>query len=113
MFGPDLSVEIADDLSIVSRTVNGRTVGFGSLSGGSREQLAILGRLAVASLVDEQDGAPLILDDAFGYADPERLDRLAAVLNQSGRDAQIIILTCHPERFRSIGSAEVVRLDGR
>lgn len=110
VFGDDLSVEIADDLTIASRTSSGRTVAFGSLSGGAREQLAILGRLAAASLVDSVDGAPLVLDDAFGHADPERLERVAAVLNHAGRTTQIIILTCHPERFRAVGSASTVRL---
>ncbi|UYM04746.1 AAA family ATPase [Solicola gregarius] len=110
VFGSDLSVEITDDLAIASRTLAGRTVAFDSLSGGAREQLAILGRLAVASLVDPVEGAPLILDDALGHADPERLDRIAAVLNRAGESHQIIVLTCHPERFRSVGSAATVRL---
>ncbi|MGH3357760.1 MAG: hypothetical protein ACRDO7_03080, partial [Nocardioidaceae bacterium] len=110
VFGDDLSVEIADDLTIVSRTSRGRTVAFESLSGGTREQFAILGRLAAAGLVDPADGAPLVIDDAFGHADPDRLERIAAVLNQAGRDTQIVILTCHPERFRAVGSAATVRL---
>ena len=110
VFGDDMSVEVSDDLQIMSRTCAGRTVAFESLSGGAREQLAILGRLAVASLVEPADGVPLILDDALGHADPTRLDRLAAVLNRAGRDQQVIVLTCHPERFRSVGSAETVRL---
>src|SRR5690625_1319803 len=110
VFGADLAVEVSDDLRIVSRTIAGRTVAFDALSGGAREQLAILGRLAAASLVEPVDGVPLVLDDALGHADPSRLERLAAVLNQAGREMQIIILTCHPERFRSVGSAETVRL---
>lgn len=103
VFGDDVTIDVTDELTIASRTVAGRTVAFDSLSGGAREQLAVLGRLAAADLVDTADGAPLILDDAFGYADPERLERIAAVLSSAGRTTQIIILTCHPERFRSVG----------
>ncbi|UPK76891.1 AAA family ATPase [Nocardioidaceae bacterium SCSIO 66511] len=110
VFGPDLSVEITDELTIAARTLAGRTVSFGSLSGGAREQLAIIGRLAVASLVDPADGAPLILDDALGHADPERLERIAAILNRAGEHHQVIVLTCHPERFRTMTAAATVRL---
>lgn len=53
---------------------------------------------------------PLIIDDALGFADPERLRRLGAVLNRVGETVQTIILTCQPERFEQIGTAQVVRL---
>ncbi|RLV55839.1 hypothetical protein D9V41_07965, partial [Aeromicrobium phragmitis] len=72
VFGEGFDVEISDDLAIVSRTLDGRTVPFSSLSGGAREQLGVLGRVATARLVSEESGAPVVLDDALGYADPIR-----------------------------------------
>ncbi|MGO1917666.1 MAG: AAA family ATPase, partial [Brevibacterium aurantiacum] len=57
VFGQGLSVEVSEDLEIVSRTLNERTVPFESLSGGTKEQLALIGRLAVATLVDTDSGA--------------------------------------------------------
>lgn len=110
IFGQDLSVEISEDLEIVSRTLNGRTVAFESLSGGTKEQLALIGRLAVATLVDESSGAPVILDDAFGFADEKRLAALNVILGNVGRNAQVILLTCQPGRFGAIGGAETVSL---
>ena len=110
IFGQDLSVEISEDLEIVSRTLNGRTVAFESLSGGTKEQLALIGRLAVATLVDESSGAPVILDDAFGFADEKRLAALNVILGNVGRSAQVILLTCQPGRFGAIGGAETVSL---
>ncbi|QUL80976.1 AAA family ATPase [Brevibacterium sp. SMBL_HHYL_HB1] len=110
IFGQDLSVEISEDLEIVSRTLNGRTVAFDSLSGGTKEQLALIGRLAVATLVDESSGAPVILDDAFGFADEKRLAALNVILGNVGRNAQVILLTCQPGRFGAIGGAETVSL---
>jgi len=53
---------------------------------------------------------PLIIDDALGFADPERLARLGVVLNRVGDGVQTIILTCQPERFDQIGGAHVIRL---
>jgi hypothetical protein len=110
VFGPDFSVEIGDDLSIRSRTAHGVTVPFDSLSGGAKEQLALIGRLATAQLVSADDGAPVILDDSLGFTDADRRRRLAAVINRVGSTSQIIILTCEPDRFADIGTARTVRL---
>lgn len=110
VFGQGLSVEVSENLEIVSRTVNERTVPFESLSGGTKEQLALIGRLAVATLVDGDSGAPVILDDAFGFADAERLNALNVILGNVGQSAQVILLTCQPDRFGSIGGATTVSL---
>ena len=55
VFGPSFEVEIDSDLSICSRTLDGRTVPYESLSGGAKEQLGILARLAGASLVTNEE----------------------------------------------------------
>ncbi len=101
VFGPSFDVEIGEDLSILTRTLDGRTVPFASLSGGAKEQLGVLGRVATARLVDGDDGAPVILDDILGYADPLRRQRVLAMLRQVAREGQvqIIVLTCEPSRF--------------
>lgn len=113
VFGSEVQVEVSADLQIVSRTLHGATVPFESLSGGAREQLALLGRLACAQLVSADGGAPLILDDALGFADPERLRALNLVLSRVGRDAQVVVLTCQPERFSHIGGAAMQPLLSR
>lgn len=110
VFGPGLEVAVSDDLAIESRTLDGATVPFESLSGGAREQLAVIGRLATARLVSADAGAPVVLDDSLGFSDAERRRRLAAVLKLVGSEAQIIILTCEPERFADIGGATTVHL---
>ncbi|MCW2748752.1 MAG: hypothetical protein JWP10_1894, partial [Nocardioidaceae bacterium] len=113
VFGAGFAVDIGQDLAITSRTLDGVTVPFDSLSGGAKEQLAMIGRLATARLVSAEDGAPVILDDSLGFSDPERRRKLAAVINMVGATAQIIILTCEPERFADIGSARTVALDSQ
>lgn len=107
VFGRDFQVEISNGLSIETRTLDGKTVPFDSLSAGAREQLSLLGRLACAQLVDAVSGAPVVLDDAMGFSDPKRLTALNAVLGEVGRSAQVILLTCQPERFSGIGGAQV------
>lgn len=110
VFGRNFGVQVGPELQIVSRTLDGVTVPFEALSAGTQEQLALLGRLAVARLVDSEQSAPVILDDTLGFADPQRLEDLNMVLNSVGKEAQVIVLTCQPERFGSVGGAKVVNL---
>src|SRR5690625_7133426 len=93
VFGAVFSVESSPELAIVSRTLNGQTVPFESLSAGAREQLGLLGRLACAALVDPLEGAPVILDDTLGFAADARLQSLGAVLDDVGKNQQIILVT--------------------
>ena len=112
VFGPGTTVEIDHaGLGVVSRTRDGVTVPYEALSGGAREQLAVIGRLAAASLVADDGGAPVIIDDALGYSDPARLEGIGAALARAGEGAQVIVLTCMPDRYAGIGSATVVRME--
>jgi DNA repair exonuclease SbcCD ATPase subunit len=104
----DVSVELGDELQIVRRHLDGVTLDWDQLSAGAREQLAILSALAAAQLAGG-DGVPFVLDDALGYTDPQRLERLGALLGRT-TDAQVIVLTCVADRFRHVGGATVVRL---
>ena len=72
-----------------------------SLSLGTREQIAILVRLGVASLLAEREGeAPcLILDDALVYADEARFEIMKTILQRAARDLQILVLTCRPREY--------------
>jgi len=110
VFDESLQVEITDDLQIASRTSGCVTVPFDSLSGGTKEQLSLVFRLACAMIVAKDGGAPLIIDDALGYADPERLHRMGAVLAKAAKECQIVIFTCVPERYSNIGEATVVTM---
>jgi uncharacterized protein YhaN len=110
VLGQGLAVEVSPDLTIESRTVAGQTVPFASLSAGTQEQLGLLGRLVCAELVDPAEGAPVILDDSLGFADPGRLRALGVVLAAVGRTCQVILLTCQPDRFAHLGGAHVITL---
>lgn len=58
VYGDTLRVQISDDLRIVNRTLQDATVDFDSLSGGTKEQLSLIFRLACAMIVAEDGGAP-------------------------------------------------------
>jgi DNA repair exonuclease SbcCD ATPase subunit len=115
VFGPDVAVEVDErSLQVTERTMDGRTVRFDQLSTGTQEQLCVLARLACAMIVSpaaEDAGAPVIIDDALGYTDHERLESMALAFSAAREGCQVIILTCVPERYGRIGSARVVRFD--
>ncbi|MFN8089151.1 MAG: AAA family ATPase [Mycobacterium sp.] len=102
VFGPTFEVDVDPDLRVCSRTLDGRTVPFESLSSGAREQLGILARLAGAALVAKEDSVPVVLDDALGFSDPDRLDKMADVFNAVGDRGQLIVLTCTPNRYLGV-----------
>lgn len=108
VYGPDFAVELNDELQIASRTLGGRTVPFESLSGGAKEQLGVIARLACALTVADDGGVPVVFDDTLGNTDPTRIETMGALLTLAGRRCQVIVLTCVPERFRHVGGATLV-----
>ena len=111
VFGQTFSVELNEDLEVVSRALDGKTLDLVQLSTGTREQLGVLSRLACAKLVSLDDGgAPVMIDDALGWSDPQRLQSMGAVIAAAGQQCQVVILTCTPGRYSYVGNAKVVTL---
>ena len=112
VFGPTFEVDIDSDLCIRSRTMDGITVPYESLSGGAKEQLGILARLAGASLVAKEDTVPVVVDDALGFTDPDRLAKMGEVFDTVGEHGQVIVLTCSPDRYDGVKGAHRIDLTG-
>lgn len=110
VFGPSFEVDIDSDLCIRSRTLNGITVPYDSLSGGAKEQLGILARLAGAALVAKEDAVPVVVDDALGFTDPDRLTKMGELFDTVGTHGQVIVLTCSPDRYDGVKGAHRIDL---
>ncbi len=78
---------------------------FDQLSQGAKEQLLLCLRLAVAQELAADEPQVLILDDVLVNTDPVRQDRVLDVLGAQAARLQILILTCHPDRYRGTGEA--------
>ena len=104
VYGRDFDVRLGDDLTILSRRIGDVTVDYDSLSGGAREQLAVIVRIACARLVGNE-GVPVFLDDTMGYTDPTRRMTMGAVIAAAGTTSQVIVLTCDRARFAGVGGA--------
>ncbi|HEY2087098.1 MAG TPA: AAA family ATPase [Mycobacterium sp.] len=110
VFGPSFEVDVDSDLCILNRTLDGCTVPYESLSGGAKEQLGILARLAGAALVAKEDAVPILIDDALGFTDPDRLVKMAGVFDTLAERGQVIVLTCTPARYDGIKDAQRIEL---
>ena len=111
VFDSTFEVELDEQLGIARRTLDGIALDVDQLSTGTREQLGILARLACAAIVSpDGDGAPVVIDDALGWSDPSRLQRMGAAIATAGEHCQVIVLTCTPGRYAHVGTATVVNL---
>lgn len=107
LFGRDVEFELDDQLQITRRNVAGVSLPIEELSGGAQEQLALLTRFAIAELVARDGTAPVpvVIDDALGATDPHRLQLMNALFNRVGKHAQVIVLTCYPNRYDGVASS--------
>ena len=103
VFGGDVDFELSEELVVTARSRDGQTVDLGSLSGGAKEQMAILTRFAIAGLVQD-DGVPVIVDDALGSTDSTRLNLMATLFAQVAKHSQVLVLTCMPQRYARVPS---------
>jgi uncharacterized protein YhaN len=73
-----------------------------NLSGSEQEQLYLATRLALADVLGRDDRQLVVLDDVLTATDSGRLARVMNILEEAAERFQILILTCHPERYRGL-----------
>lgn len=83
------------------------------LSRGTRTQLRLALRLALAESLEGEQPLPLVLDEAFASWDDRRAGLGAELLARVGRRHQVVVLTCRArvaERLAELADAHVVTL---
>ncbi len=116
IFGPDVEFTLSEELEVSQRSAGEGTVSLADLSGGAKEQLAILTRFAIAQLTsrETEDGqvpVPVIIDDALGSTDPTRLQLMATLFSRMGDTGQVIVLTCVPQRYERVAGRTEFAID--
>jgi len=114
LFGAGSRVSVAltndglGDLKVSRPAFGGLEFDFGTLSGGTKEQVAAACRLAMAELLAGGDAAgclPIVFDDAFVNSDPVRIREVQRVLDLGARRGlQIIVLSCNPAEYGLLGA---------
>lgn len=100
---------------VVARAHGGEPVAAEVLSRGTREQLWLCLRLALAEDLARDRPLPLLVDDLLGTSDPERSRHVAEVLAEVAGNQQVWLFTCHPATAELVTAtdptAAVLRLD--
>lgn len=81
-----------------------------NLSGGEQEQLFLVIRLSLGLVLAKDERQLVVLDDVLNATDAGRLARVLGVLEDSSERLQIVVLTCHPERYRGLETARFIDL---
>jgi len=81
------------------------------VSGGEREQIYLATRLALADVLARGERQLVVLDDVLTATDAGRLARVMGVLEEAAQRVQLLILTCHPERYRGLAGANFIDLE--
>ena len=104
--GADLEIDDAFRVTAVSRSRDAEP--FDRLSEGTREQIAVLTRLAFAELLCDQNWpAILVLDDALVFSDDQRIEQMFEILTRAATRLQIIVLTCRERVFAGLAAHRV------
>jgi uncharacterized protein YhaN len=82
-----------------------------SVSGGEREQVYLATRLALAEVLAKEERQLVVLDDVLTATDTSRLARVLTILEEAAQRLQVLIITCHPERYRGLNNAQFFDLE--
>jgi len=109
---PGAEIDLNDDFAPTGLARAGTPEGYDQLSHGTREQIAVLVRLALGTMLAEKGRpAPIILDDALVFSDDGRIEAMFDALTRAARHQQVIILTCRDRAFTALGGA-MLRIEG-
>ncbi|WP_420388725.1 AAA family ATPase [Marinobacter sp.] len=105
---PEASLEVDEQLRPGTFSRGNELGQITELSFGAREQMGLISRLAYADLLREA-GRPtlVILDDTLVHSDSERLEDMKRILFDAASRHQILLFTCHPEKWQDLGVAPV------
>lgn len=111
-------IRFGDDLDFSIRLVGGQMLARGKadqqLSAGARDQLYLAVRLAVSEFLSRgQTPLPFLLDDVFVTSDDERARSGMRLLIELATSHQVILLTCHRQRYDAMAELDRELYQGR
>ncbi|NMT63521.1 AAA family ATPase [Marinobacter orientalis] len=103
---PQATLEVDEHLRPGTFTRGTELGQIAELSFGAREQMGLISRLAYADLLQEA-GRPtlVIMDDTLVHSDTDRLEDMKRILFDAANRHQILLFTCHPEKWSDLGVA--------
>lgn len=100
---PDAALTLGNSYAVEALRRGIQVEALDRLSDGTREQIAVLVRLAFARLLADQGlEIPLVLDDALVYSDDHRIAAMHRALEMAAVSHQVIVLSCREQSFRGL-----------
>lgn len=93
---------LSHDMELALLDTAGKSVDRDLFSAGTREQLYVVVRLAIAELLSDSDSQIVVLDDALVFTDPYRHRRMLELIMSLSAKMQVLILTSHEGQFDSL-----------
>ena len=91
--------------------IDNALVSIDKLSGGEQEQVHFAVRLALAEVLAKNERQLVVLDDALTATDTGRFARVLSLIEDVASKLQVLILTCHPEKYRALDQAAFFDLE--
>lgn len=107
--GSELCIEEGWEVAGVSYDDMG--LEFDELSGGIREQVALVVRFALAESLAKDEPIPVVLDDPLVHTDPKRLRTMIDILDRASRKLQLLVLSCDEADYKSLGEERRFNVD--
>ena len=104
--GLQLSVDFSE--TAISPVEAGREAALEEMSGGEQEQILLAIRLALAENLTRTEKHMVVLDDVLLNTDDQRLVRILNYFERHKDQMQVVVLTCHPERYSRVLAASLV-----
>jgi DNA repair exonuclease SbcCD ATPase subunit len=102
---PGRRLRMGENWDVVGLTSGDHEEDFEALSGGAKEQVSILARLALAEVLGEGGPLPVVLDDCLVNTDRARLAEMMRVLYRASRKFQILVFSCHDVDLERLGES--------
>lgn len=80
------------------------------LSYGTKEQLAVLVRLALGEVLAKEEKQLVILDDPLTNTHVSRLRPALEILREASKRLQLMVLTCHSSQYSALASMNVIEM---
>lgn len=106
---PSAELKLGDGFAVEGLKRDGpNPENFEQLSDGTKEQIAVLVRLAMGAMLCKRgQQAPVILDDALVFSDDTRIEQMFNALTRAGENQQVIIFTCRSRTFETLGGCRL------
>jgi len=77
-----------------------------NFSDGTIEQMYLSLRLAASDIISENEGIPLLIDEAFAFYDEDRMASSLELLHKISQKKQVILFTCRESELRVTDTLE-------